>query len=59
MRIAALMFETARSIVVSSLPRGLTVEQRRYAVVKRIYGDELPEAALFAHARYSEASHSG
>jgi hypothetical protein len=37
----------------------LTVEQRRYAVVKRIYGDELPEAALFAHARYSEASHSG
>ena len=52
MRIAAALFETARAIVESSLPAGLTREQRRYAVAKRLYGDELPEAALIAHANY-------
>lgn len=51
MRIAASMYETARAIIESSLPEGLTNEQRRYAVVKRLYGDELPEAAFVAHAR--------
>jgi hypothetical protein len=54
MRIAASMYETARAIIESSLPEGLTTEQRRYAVVKRLYGDELPEAALIAYARYAE-----
>jgi hypothetical protein len=51
-RIAASLFETARAIVESSLPAGLTIEQRRLAVARRFYGTELPEAALLAHARY-------
>jgi hypothetical protein len=51
MRIAAAMYETARAIVESSLPPGLTREERRYAVIKRFYGGELPEAALRAYAR--------
>lgn len=59
MRVAASMYETARAIVESSLPDGLTPEQRRYAVVKRLYGDELPEAALIAYARYAEDSNGG
>ena len=54
MRIAASMYETARAIVASSLPRELTPEQRRYAIAKRLYGDELPEAALIAYSRYGE-----
>jgi hypothetical protein len=49
---ASSLFETARRIVESSLPAGLTVEQRRLAVVSRLYRDELPEAALVAHAKY-------
>jgi hypothetical protein len=54
MRVAASLFETARAIIESSLPRDLTREQRRYRIAKRLYGDELPEAALLAHARYLE-----
>ncbi|MEO6081150.1 MAG: hypothetical protein ABIQ86_15460 [Steroidobacteraceae bacterium] len=55
-RIAILvsMRQSAYSIVESSLPRGLTREQRRYAIAKRFYGDELPEAALLAHANYPD-----
>lgn len=49
---AASLFETARAIVESSLPAGLTIEQRRLAVARRLYGTELPEAALLAHAQY-------
>jgi len=56
MRIAASMYETARAIVESSLPSESTRAQRRYAIVKRFYGDELPEAALIAYATYTEAS---
>jgi hypothetical protein len=51
-RAASSLFETARAIVESSLPAGLTVEQRRLVVARRVYGTELPEAALLAHARY-------
>lgn len=54
LRIASSMFETARAIVASSLPPGLSREQRRYAIAKRFYGDELPEVALQAHANYPE-----
>jgi hypothetical protein len=54
MRIAASMYDTARAIVESSLPQGLTTEQRRYAVAKRFYGNELPESALVAYARYAK-----
>jgi hypothetical protein len=49
---ASSLFETARKIIESSLPSGLTVEQRRLAIVRRLYKDEVPEAALIAHARY-------
>ena len=53
LKIASSMFDTARAIVDSSLPPGLSREERRYAIAKRIYGDELPEAALRAHARHA------
>lgn len=49
---ASSLFETARKIVESSLPSGLTMEQRRLAIVRRLYRNELPEAALIAHARH-------
>lgn len=42
---------TARKIVESSLPSGLTTEDRRLAVARRLYQNELPEAALIAHAK--------
>jgi hypothetical protein len=46
------LYESARKIVESSLPKGLTVEERRLAIVRRLYQDELPEAALVAHAKF-------
>jgi hypothetical protein len=46
------MRQSAREIVESSLPAGLTREQRRYAVAKRFYGGELPDVALMAHANF-------
>jgi hypothetical protein len=49
---ASSLFETARAIVESSLPGNLTLAQRRLAVARRLYGTELPEAALIAHANY-------
>jgi hypothetical protein len=49
------LFETARTIVESSLPGGLTMQQRRLAIVRRLYQNELPEAALVAHARYVQS----
>jgi hypothetical protein len=49
---AASMFETARAIVESSLPAELAPAARRLAVARRLYGEELPEAALLAHAEY-------
>ena len=49
------LFDTARAIVDSSLPAESTGAQRRYAVAKRLYGGELPEAALRAHAAYGSA----
>jgi hypothetical protein len=47
---ASSLFDTARAIVDAPLPAELKGAQRRYAVAKRLYGDELPEAALLAHA---------
>jgi hypothetical protein len=49
---ASSLFETARKIIESSLPGILTLERRRLAVVRRLYKNELPEAALIAYARY-------
>ena len=52
LRIASEMFDTARAIVESSLPAHLTRYERRLAVSRRMYGDELPIAAHEAFARY-------
>jgi hypothetical protein len=53
---ASSLFETARAIIQSSLPSSFTAEQRRLAVVRRLYNGELPEVALVAHAKYSSAT---
>jgi hypothetical protein len=50
MQIASDMFDTARKIIESSLPANLSRTARRLAVARRLYNDELPEAALRAHA---------
>lgn len=52
---ASSLFETARAIIQSSLPSSLTAEQRRLAIVQRLYKGELPEEALIAHANYVAA----
>lgn len=44
------MFGTARAIVESSLPAGLSRRDRRMALICRLHGDELPKAALEAFA---------
>lgn len=54
LEIVVSMRQSARAIVESSLPAGLTREQRRYLVAKRFYGDELPEIALLAHANHPD-----
>lgn len=54
MRIASSMFDTARAIVESSLPPNLSRRERRLAYARRMYGDELPEAALIAFAEWPE-----
>jgi hypothetical protein len=51
-RIAASMYDTARAIVLSSLPAGLSRRDRRLAFAKRFYEGELPEAALVAYAEW-------
>lgn len=50
--IASQMYDTARTIIESSLPPALTREERRLAVIRRLYAGELPEAAMLAHARF-------
>lgn len=52
MRIAASMFETARKIVESSLPAGMSRKERRLPWVRRLYEKELPEKALLAFAEW-------
>ena len=49
-KIAASMYDTARAIVLSSLPPGLTRREKRLAFARRFYEGELPEAALIAYA---------
>jgi hypothetical protein len=46
---------TALAIIESSLPPDLSREERRYAIAKRFYGDEVSDAALRAHAHHGEA----
>jgi len=38
-RMCAEMFETARRIVEASLPEGLGLEERRYRICRRFYGE--------------------
>lgn len=52
-RIAASMFDTARAIVLSSLPPDLCRRDRRLALARRFYADELPERAFDAHAEWT------
>lgn len=54
MRLASSMFDTARAIVESSLPPNLSRRERRLAYARRMYGTELPEAALIAFAEWPE-----
>jgi hypothetical protein len=53
MKIASSMFETARAIIESSLPLTLTRRERRLAFARKLYGGELPDAALIAFAEWS------
>jgi hypothetical protein len=55
-RIAASMFDTARAIVLSSLPPNLSRRERRLALARRFYSGELPEAALIAYAEWPETT---
>jgi hypothetical protein len=54
MLVAASLFEVARAIVESSLPPGLSPEERRGRMARRIYRDELPAAAISAHATFHQ-----
>jgi hypothetical protein len=51
-KIASDLFEVARRIVDSSLPQSLSALDRRVAIARRLYGAELPDAAIAAHARH-------
>jgi hypothetical protein len=53
MEIVGSLRRAAVAIIESSLPVGLSLEERRYAVAKRLYGDEVSEQALLAHARFA------
>lgn len=57
MRIASQMFDTARAIVESSLPPNLSLQERRLALIERLYGDELPLKAKLAFAQYGCDTH--
>ena len=50
------MFDTARAIVESSLPAGLSRRDRRIALISRLHGNELPKAALEAFAGWQGAN---
>jgi hypothetical protein len=54
---AVSLFETACAIVDASLPADLSPAARRLARARRIYGNELPAAALKAHAEW-QPSHN-
>lgn len=58
MKIASEMFDTARKIIDSSLPDTLSRRDRRLAYARRLYNEELPEAALNAFANRQEVPKS-
>ena len=43
---AVQMFETAQRIVLASLPEGLSEAERRHALCRRFYGEELARQAF-------------
>lgn len=49
-RAASTMYDDARRIVEASIPQSVRGAERRYQVLKRFYGDEVPDAALHACA---------
>jgi hypothetical protein len=53
---ASAMFDVATAIIDSSLPAHLSPRERRLARALRLYGDELPTAALEAYADYVTAN---
>jgi hypothetical protein len=53
MKIASSMFETARTIIESSLPLTLTRRERQLGFARRLYAGELPDAALIAFAEWN------
>ena len=55
-RIAASLYDTARAIVLSSLPPGLSRRETRLAFARRFYEGELPEAAFIAYAEWDETA---
>ncbi len=55
-QIASTMYDGARAIVESSLPSDLAGRERRLAYARRMYGTELPPAALDAFAAYEATS---
>ena len=58
-KFASPMFETARALVESSIPTTLSDRERRLEFVRRMYGDELSEAAMQAYVEWDvrTASH--
>jgi hypothetical protein len=51
-QVASAMYDEARAIVESSLPTHLSRRERRLALALRMYGMELPSAALKAFAAH-------
>ena len=49
---AASLFEIGRAIVESSLPAGIPRAERRLRLARRLYSEDLPEAALAAFAAF-------
>jgi hypothetical protein len=56
--IATRMFDTARAIVESSLPADLSRRDRRLGLLRRLYGDEVSEAAKIAFADWPDEKQS-
>lgn len=53
---ASSMFETAKAMVLASLPTGLSEIETKGLLVKRIYGDEVDARAFVEHLRSLEQS---
>ncbi|MEP6885330.1 MAG: hypothetical protein ABJC66_11320 [Gammaproteobacteria bacterium] len=54
MQAASGMFDTARIIIESSLPATLSRRDRRIALARRLYGNELTDAAVNAFADWQD-----